>query len=157
MSFVNRGSAVRPTRSKGDLDVRGTLGIEKDVPVGFKQIRLRIVLDADASPDERARLMELTEFSRFSDTSAAAIPEYLDEGARDPNLDARLNRVRYRCPTKSAATLNYGRSSALHYGIKTPSGSSRTATRHSAILTRLDLLRCLSGFRLRQERCAEAQ
>jgi uncharacterized OsmC-like protein len=37
------------------------LGIEKDVPVGFKQIRLRIVLDADATPDERARLMELTQ------------------------------------------------------------------------------------------------
>jgi hypothetical protein len=32
-------------------------------------------------------------FSDFSDTSAAAIPEYFDEGARDPNLDARLNRV----------------------------------------------------------------
>jgi hypothetical protein len=47
--------------AEGDLDVRGTLGIEKDVSVGFKQIRLRIVLDADASPDERARLMELTE------------------------------------------------------------------------------------------------
>ena len=47
--------------AEGDLDVRGTLGIEKDVSVGFKQIRLRIVLDADATPDERARLMELTE------------------------------------------------------------------------------------------------
>ena len=47
--------------AEGDLDVRGTLGIEKDVPVGFKQIRLRIVLDADATPNERARLMELTE------------------------------------------------------------------------------------------------
>jgi uncharacterized OsmC-like protein len=43
------------------LDVRGTLGIEKDVTVGFKQIRLRIVLDTDATPDEQARLMELTE------------------------------------------------------------------------------------------------
>ena len=47
--------------AEGDLDVRGTLGIEKDVPVGFKQIRLHIVLDADATPAERARLMELTE------------------------------------------------------------------------------------------------
>ena len=53
-----RGGGVA---AEGDLDVRGTLGIEKDVPVGFKQIRLRIVLDADATPDERARLMELTE------------------------------------------------------------------------------------------------
>jgi uncharacterized OsmC-like protein len=47
--------------AEGDLDVRGTLGIEKDVPVGFKQIRLRVVLDADATPEEQARLMELTE------------------------------------------------------------------------------------------------
>jgi uncharacterized OsmC-like protein len=47
--------------AEGDLDVRGTLGIEKDVTVGFKQIRLRIVLDTDATPDEQARLMELTE------------------------------------------------------------------------------------------------
>ena len=47
--------------AEGDLDVRGTLGIEKDVPVGFKQIRLHIVLDTGATTDERARLMELTE------------------------------------------------------------------------------------------------
>jgi uncharacterized OsmC-like protein len=47
--------------AEGDLDVRGTLGIVKDAPVGFKQIRLRIVLDAEATPDERARLLELTE------------------------------------------------------------------------------------------------
>jgi uncharacterized OsmC-like protein len=47
--------------AEGDLDVRGTLGIAKDAPVGFKQIRLRIVLDAEATPDERARLLELTE------------------------------------------------------------------------------------------------
>ena len=53
-----RGGGVA---AEGDLDVRGTLGIEKDVPVGFKQIRLRIVLDADATPYERAGLMVLTE------------------------------------------------------------------------------------------------
>jgi uncharacterized OsmC-like protein len=47
--------------AEGDLDVRGTLGIVKDAPVGFKQIRLLIVLDAEATPDERARLLELTE------------------------------------------------------------------------------------------------
>jgi uncharacterized OsmC-like protein len=47
--------------AEGDLDVRGTLGIAKDAPVGFKQIRLRIVLDAEATPDEQARLLELTE------------------------------------------------------------------------------------------------
>jgi uncharacterized OsmC-like protein len=47
--------------AEGDLDVRGTLGIAKDAPVGFKQIRLRIVLDAEATPDEQIRLLELTE------------------------------------------------------------------------------------------------
>ena len=47
--------------AEGDLDVRGTLGIAKDAPVGFKQIRLRIFLDAEATPEERARLLQLTE------------------------------------------------------------------------------------------------
>jgi uncharacterized OsmC-like protein len=47
--------------AEGDLDFRGTLGILKDVPVGFKQIRVRFELDAEATPDERARLLELTE------------------------------------------------------------------------------------------------
>ena len=47
--------------AEGELDFRGTLGIEKEVPVGFKQIRLQIVLDTDATPLERARLLELTE------------------------------------------------------------------------------------------------
>jgi uncharacterized OsmC-like protein len=47
--------------AEGDLDIRGTLGISKDAPVGFKQIRLRIFLDAEATPGERARLLQLTE------------------------------------------------------------------------------------------------
>ena len=47
--------------AEGDLDFRGTLGVAKDVPVGFKQIRLAIDLDADATDEERARLLELTQ------------------------------------------------------------------------------------------------
>jgi uncharacterized OsmC-like protein len=47
--------------AEGDLDIRGTLGIAKDAPVGFKEIRLRIFLDAEATPEERARLLQLTE------------------------------------------------------------------------------------------------
>jgi uncharacterized OsmC-like protein len=47
--------------AEGDLDFRGTLGISKDAPVGFKQIRVRIELDAEATPEERTRLLELTE------------------------------------------------------------------------------------------------
>jgi uncharacterized OsmC-like protein len=47
--------------AEGDLDFRGTLGIDKDVPVGFKQIRLKIDLDGDVTDEQRARLLELTQ------------------------------------------------------------------------------------------------
>jgi uncharacterized OsmC-like protein len=47
--------------AEGDLDFRGTLGIDKDVPVGFKQIRLKIELDGDVTDEQRARLLELTQ------------------------------------------------------------------------------------------------
>ena len=47
--------------AEGDLDFRGTLGVAKDAPVGFKQIRLRFSLDSIASETERARLLQLTE------------------------------------------------------------------------------------------------
>jgi uncharacterized OsmC-like protein len=48
-------------RAEGDLDFRGTLGVSKDVPVGFKQIRLNLDLDTDASEDQLATLLRLTE------------------------------------------------------------------------------------------------
>jgi uncharacterized OsmC-like protein len=48
-------------RAEGDLDFRGTLGVSKDVPVGFKQIRLHFDLDTDATEEQRANLIRLTE------------------------------------------------------------------------------------------------
>lgn len=48
-------------RAEGDFDFRGTLGVTKDVPVGFQTIRLTIDLDTDASPEQRARLLEVAE------------------------------------------------------------------------------------------------
>src|SRR6266513_2369216 len=45
----------------GDLDFRGTLGVSKDVPVGFKQIRLHFDLDTDATEEQLATLLHLTE------------------------------------------------------------------------------------------------
>jgi uncharacterized OsmC-like protein len=48
-------------RAEGDLDFRGTLGVSKDEPVGFKQIRLQFDLDTDASEEQRANLIRLTE------------------------------------------------------------------------------------------------
>jgi uncharacterized OsmC-like protein len=47
--------------AEGDLDFRGTLGVAKDAPVGFKDIRLRFELDTDASADQLATLLKLTE------------------------------------------------------------------------------------------------
>ncbi len=48
-------------RAEGDLDFRGTLGISKEVPVGFRAIRLEFILESSASPEQLAKLIELTE------------------------------------------------------------------------------------------------
>ena len=48
-------------RAEGDLDFRGTLGVAKDAPVGFRSIRLAFDLDTDASEEQLATLLELTE------------------------------------------------------------------------------------------------
>jgi len=48
-------------RAEGDLDFRGTLGVAKDAPVGFRQIRLHFQLDTDAPPEQLATLIRLTE------------------------------------------------------------------------------------------------
>jgi uncharacterized OsmC-like protein len=48
-------------RAEGDLDFRGTLGLAKDVPVGFRAIRLTFELDGDLSTGERDTLHKLTE------------------------------------------------------------------------------------------------
>ena len=47
--------------AEGDLDFRGTLGVAKDAPVGFRAIRLRFELDTDASAEQKKKLVELTE------------------------------------------------------------------------------------------------
>jgi uncharacterized OsmC-like protein len=48
-------------RAEGDLDFRGTLGVSKEVPVGFQHIRLYFDLDTDASEEQLATLIRLTE------------------------------------------------------------------------------------------------
>jgi uncharacterized OsmC-like protein len=47
--------------AEGDLDVRGTLGVAKDAPVGFAQIRLRFDIDTDAPQEKLDQLFKLTE------------------------------------------------------------------------------------------------
>ena len=48
-------------KAEGDLDFRGTLGVAKDAPVGFRDIRLKFELDTGASEEQRKKLLELTE------------------------------------------------------------------------------------------------
>jgi uncharacterized OsmC-like protein len=57
------GIALREAavRAEGDLDFRGTLGVAKDAPVGFREIRLRFDLDTDATEEQKRKLLELTE------------------------------------------------------------------------------------------------
>jgi uncharacterized OsmC-like protein len=48
-------------RAEGDLDFRGTLGVDRNAPVGFKAIRLTFDLEADADEAQLATLVKLTE------------------------------------------------------------------------------------------------
>ena len=47
--------------AEGDLDFRGTLGVDKEAPVGFAEIRLRFDVDTDAPQDKLDQLLKLTE------------------------------------------------------------------------------------------------
>ena len=47
--------------AEGDLDVRGTLGVDRDAPVGFRAIRLHFELASDAAPEDLDKLYKLTE------------------------------------------------------------------------------------------------
>jgi len=48
-------------KTEGDLDFRGTLGVAKDAPVGFREIRVEFSLDSDASEEQLNNLLRLTE------------------------------------------------------------------------------------------------
>ncbi len=59
----------------GDLDFRGTLGVDRDAPVGFREIRVRFELDSDAGEDQLATLLALTErYCVVLQTIAGATP-----------------------------------------------------------------------------------
>ena len=54
---VHGGTVV----AEGDLDFRGTLGVSREAPVGFRDIRLHFHLDTDATPEQLANVLRLTE------------------------------------------------------------------------------------------------
>ena len=57
MSIAISGSIV----AEGELDFRGTLGVDRDAPVGFVQIRLSFALKSDAKTEQLQKLVELSE------------------------------------------------------------------------------------------------
>ena len=69
--------------AEGDLDFRGTLGVAKDAPVGFAQIRLRFDLDTEAPQDKLDQLLKLTE--RY-----CVVYQTIKNG---PPVDIKLSRV----------------------------------------------------------------
>jgi uncharacterized OsmC-like protein len=58
IDFELRGGSVS---AEGDLDFRGTLGVDRAAPVGFRDIRLKFTLDTDEPEDRRQSLLKLTE------------------------------------------------------------------------------------------------
>jgi len=86
LDFGLRGGTVS---AEGDLDFRGTLGVERTAPVGFREIRLSFALDTDEPEERRQSLLKLTErycvvlqtlrvspklAARLSPASAAPLP-----------------------------------------------------------------------------------
>lgn len=74
-----RGGRVK---AEGDLDFRGTLGVDKSAAVGFRAIRLAFEIDADAAQDQLDQLLKLTE--RY-----CVVFQTLNH---KPELDVRLDR-----------------------------------------------------------------
>jgi uncharacterized OsmC-like protein len=69
--------------AEGDLDFRGTLGVAKDAPVGFREIRLRFDLDTDVPQDKLDQLLKLTE--RY-----CVVYQTIRSG---PRVDIKLDRM----------------------------------------------------------------
>ena len=69
--------------AEGDLDFRGTLGVDKTAPVGFAQIRLRFDVDTDAPQEKLDQLLKLTE--RY-----CVVYQTIKSG---PPVEVRLNRM----------------------------------------------------------------
>jgi uncharacterized OsmC-like protein len=73
---VNRGLKVSGrVVAEGDLDFRGTMGVDRDAPVGFSAIRLRVELESEASDEELDALLETTErYCVVYQTLAGGVP-----------------------------------------------------------------------------------
>jgi uncharacterized OsmC-like protein len=82
---TSKGIALRSgeVKAEGDLDFRGTLGVDKQAPVGFQDIRLKFELDTDAPQEQLDTLLKLTE--RYC--------VVLQTLKRSPSIEATLTRA----------------------------------------------------------------
>jgi uncharacterized OsmC-like protein len=71
LGIVVSGGTVR---AEGELDFRGTLGVDREAPVGFRAIRLSFALDTDADAEQLATLEKLTERYCVVYQTLAAVP-----------------------------------------------------------------------------------
>jgi uncharacterized OsmC-like protein len=72
-----KGVVIRAMESKleGDIDLQGFLGIRKDVPRGYKEIRMRVRIDADVPPEKLEEIVQLgPSYSPVFDTITRAVP-----------------------------------------------------------------------------------
>ena len=69
-------------RAEGDIDFRGTLAVSKEVPVGFRSIRLTFDLDSSATADDLDTLVRLTERYCVVYQTVAAAPDIRERWAR---------------------------------------------------------------------------
>jgi len=83
-------------RAEGDWDARGTLGLSPEVPVGCTAVRLMVALDSNATPDQLAKLLELTErYCVVAQTLKNGVPvevrgeEHLGAGHLPPKRNER--------------------------------------------------------------------
>ncbi|HEX9646437.1 MAG TPA: OsmC family protein [Alphaproteobacteria bacterium] len=73
-------------RAQGDIDMRGTLGVDRAAPVGFRSIRLAFDIDSDAAPEALDKLLALTErycvvYQTLTRTVPVTISRYGPSGA----------------------------------------------------------------------------
>ena len=82
---TSKGIALRSgeVKAEGDLDFRGTLGVDKQAPVGFQDIRLKFELDTDAPQEQLDTLLKLTELYCV----------VLQTLKRSPQVEATLKRA----------------------------------------------------------------
>jgi uncharacterized OsmC-like protein len=85
---VNRDIPVTRGRitAEGELDFRGTMGVDREAPVGFREIRLRFELDPELTDDDRETLLALTErYCVVYQTIAHAVPVTIIQGSLGSN------------------------------------------------------------------------